>query len=254
MPVVETAPTLFKDILLILISITASAGITYCMTSSFRNKDKKDTQFFRDRDKEGNDARNLRSELREYFLINCKPIIDEFLKDYEQIIRKYVHLMNKDDSSISVYELRKDFDDYQTLIFRLPLVYKPLLLFVKNLSHKEYGNRFNNYFYIINHIQKLYTKFISLRIVNIHSSQILNWEEKEKQLLNMTHIIFQLNHFLAQSELILFNYKFDKDAFIFQKHIDILDKVVLETGLDNAKDFLFNREELEKILESLEMK
>ena len=70
----------------------------------------------------------------------------------------------------------------------------------------------------------------------------------------MTHIIFQLYHFLTQSELILFNYKFDKDAFIFQKHIDILDKVVLETGLDNAKDFLFNREELEKILESLEMK
>lgn len=202
-------------------------------------------------DKKDSNAKNLRAELREYFLTNIKPIIDGFIKDYEQIMRKYVHLMNKDDSEC---ELRKDFEDHRTLIFRLPLAYKPLLLFVKNLSHKGYENRFNNYFYIINHIQKLYTKFISLQIVHIHSSQTLNWEEKEKQLLNMTHIIFQLNHFLAQSELILFNYKFDRDDFIFQKHIDILDEVVLDTGVDNAKDFLFNREKLEKILESLEMK
>ena len=156
--------------------------------------------------------------------------------------------MNKDDSSISVYELRKDFDDYRTLIFRLPLVYKPLLLFVKNLSHKEYENRFSNYFYIINQIQKLYTNFISLQIVYIHSSQTLNWEEKEKQLLNMTHIIFQLNHFLAQSELILFNNKFDKDDAIFQESMDDLNNAVLDTGLDPNKKIVCSVEEFEKNL------
>jgi hypothetical protein len=51
---------------------------------------------------------------------------------------------------------------------------------------------------------------------------------------------------LSESELILFNNKFDKDDTIFQETIDELNKDILDTGLDNAKDFLFNREEMDK--------
>ena len=52
--------------------------------------------------------------------------------------------------------------------------------------------------------------------------------------------------FFTESELILFNNKFDKDDTIFQETIDELNKDILDTGLDNAKDFLFNREEMDK--------
>ena len=75
-----------KELMLVVVPILISFVVTRLFSDrdkkeaqSIRNRDKEEAQFFRNKDKEDNDARNLRAELREYFLTNCKPIIDEIV-------------------------------------------------------------------------------------------------------------------------------------------------------------------------------
>ena len=70
--------------------------------------------------------------------------------------------------------------------------------------------------------------------------------QKESLIKSLASLIIKIDLILEESELILFNNKFNKDRMIFQNYIDTLDKAVLDTGLDNAKDFLFNREKFKK--------
>ena len=219
----------------IIVSVLFSSVITYFMTSSFRNKDKKD-----------DNAKNFRAELREYFLTNCKPIINELLKGQEQNLKKRIFKQCATGEPM----VPEYFTDYIMLINKLFATFTPLISFVKNKSHRVYKNRFNNYFYIINYITILYKDFIFRQTMFAQVLPELNKYSFDKIMPLITYI----DYILAQSELILFNSDFDNDAFIFQNYIDTLDKAVLDTGLDNAEDFLFNREALEELLESCENK
>ena len=76
--------------------------------------------------------------------------------------------------------------------------------------------------------------------------------QKESLIKSLASLIIKIDLILEESELILFNNKFNKDRMIFQNYIDTLDKAILDTGLDNAKEFLFDRKDLKEIQESLE--
>ena len=242
-----------KELMLVLVPVFIPIAISFYVTRVFRNKDKEEAQSIRDRDKEDNDARNLRTELREYFLTNCKPTIDEIVDGKK--MKGYLHLKDKDDNSIDIETLKEIFENHRDLFFMLPKKIIPLSRFTSNISHKEYKRRFYSYQYIINHIKTSYIELIHLPIINIQTSYLLNKmssDQKDTQLIQINCLIIYIDCFLEESELILFNYKFDKDDAIFKKHMDVLDKAILDTGLANAKDFLFNREALEELLESLE--
>ncbi len=235
MEILEAILKYFTDNSATLINIMLPILISFFVTMFFRKKDKKD-----------NDARNLRAELREYFLTNCKPVIDDIVDDSNQKFRKYVYLidkndepLNKEDRTLSIIELQKYFKNHLTLTFKLPQKFTSLPEFAKNLSHKKYEKRFNNYFYIISHIAILYSELIYFQIMNPCG-------QKESLIKSLASLIIKIDLILEESELILFNNKFNKDRMIFQNYIDTLDKAVLDTGLDNAKDFLFNREKFKK--------
>ena len=236
MEIVEVPKALFetRDIILIFVPIIVSFMITLLL----RHWDKKD-----------NDARNLRAELREYFLTNCKPIINEIVKDQDQIYKKYVHL----DSSISVYELQKHFNDNLTLILKLIQKFVPLLVFTKNLSNREYEKRFINYFGMISHIQRLFVGLMHPQIMSFQDIKSKESSFNQKLISsNIAKLITIIDLILAESELVLFNYNFGKDISVFQEFINELDRVVLETRLDPDGKFIYNREAFEK--ELLKMK
>ena len=246
MEIVEAILKYFTDNSATLINIMLPILITFFITWFFRNKDKKD-----------NDARNLRAELREYFLTNCKPIIDEIVDDqnHNHKVRKYVYLKDEDNNPLSVIELQKHFKDQYSSILNIPHKFTSLRRFVSEISHKEYIKRFDNYYYLVQHISMLYHKLIFLQIMNskaLYESVTLDKKQKEALLFKIMHLITQIDFILSESELILFNYNFDNDEIIFQRYIDILNTCVLNTGLDPNKECIYNREEFEK--ELLKMK
>ena len=255
-----------KELILMLIPIAISFVVTMFFRSCdkkdnqlIRERDKKEAQSIRDRDKEDNDARNLRAELREYFLTNCKPIIDEIVKEAYHKRTKYIDLidkndepLNKKDGALSIIELQKYFIYQLNLVSEMQTKVIPLLTFIEKTSHKEYEQRFNNYYYISQHILMLYDELIKPQILDskaLYESTTLNQKEKEKALRVIVVLIDNIDFILAESELTLFNHRFDNDKIIFQKHIKILDDCVLKTGLDNTKDFLFDREKFEQKLQ-----
>ena len=238
-----------KELLLILIPIAISSVIA----NFFRNKDKEEAQSIRDRDKEDTDARNLRAELREYFLTNIKPTIDEIVDI--QNFKEYAHLEDKDGNPIDIKTLEKNCLNRLKLITKLQKTSMPLVNFATNISHKEYKKRFFNYQYIVGYILKLYQNLIYPQIINIQESflsQKISSEKKTELIICIGTYIVNVECFLEEVELMLFNYNFDNDDSVFKKHMDVLDKAILNTKLDNAKDFLFNREELEKSLKLFE--
>ena len=251
-----------KELLLILIPIAISSVIA----NFFRKKDKEEAQSIRDRDKEDNDARNLRAELREYFLTNCKPIIDEIVDDTidDQCKKKgdneYFELTQPEDENSEPLELSKlhdYFEYYSEHIFNLTQIFSSLITVVGNIPHTQYEKRFSNYKYMIDHITKLYKKLLypkTTKLKTLYFSQKLTQEQKIDQTTKIGNLVDLVDCFFTGLELLLFNRDFDNDKIIFQNYIDTLDKAVLDTGLDNAEDFLFNREALEELLESCENK
>ena len=232
MEILEAILKYFTDNSATLINIMLPILITFFITWFFRNKDKKD-----------NNARNIRAELREYFLTNCKPVINEILEDQNQTYRKHIYLIDKHNEL-----LNKDNDFMPKLLQSL----LPLIAFTKNLSNKEYEKRFHNYYYMTYHILTLYGELIKPHIMNfqvIHASKKVSSDQKDSLLIKIIALTTHVDCILAESELILFNYNFDNDDAIFQKYIDGLNKAILDTGLDNAKDFLCNREELEQFID-----
>ena len=243
-----------KELMLVVVPILISFVVTRLFSDrdkkeaqSIRNRDKEEAQFFRNKDKEDNDARNLRTELREYFLINCKPIIDEIIEDSNQKYEKYVSLKDKE-----VETLEEIFKNHLVLIYKLSQKFTPLQSFVQKDSYREYAHRFDNYSYIIKYIIILYTYLIHPQMENLHS-QSLNMKQK-KLFSQISNLITIIDLIFLESELILFNYKFDDDGSIFDKQTCFLDEAILETGLDNAEDFLFDKEKIDRILKSLENK
>ena len=231
MEIVETPKALFetRELILILIPIAISFVIT---------------RFFRNKDKEDNDTRNLRAELREYFLTNIKPIIDEIIKANDQKLKSYIH--SEDSNSTTIIKLKEYFKIQKVLIFELPRKFIPLLNFAVDISHKKYEKRFENYYYNISHILILYNKFIGPQILSLDSTLPKQLEDARNLIEKIDSLIACITFILTESELILFNYNFDNDKVIFQKYANDLNDFILDTGLDNAKDFLFDREKLEK--------
>ena len=239
-----------KELLLILIPIAISSVIA----NFFRNKDKEEAQSIRDRDKEDTDARNLRAELREYFLTNCKPIINEKVKGLYQKRTKYVNLVNKKYTPKDMEKLQEHFICQLDLVYEIHAKFVLLPVFIKNISHKKYIKRFYSYVYIVQHILMLYDELISPQIMDskvLYESETLNQKQKLEVLHFIIDLIQYIDLILAESELTLFNHNFDKDEIIFQNHMDFLDKAVLDTGLDPSEQFRCSREELEKILKSI---
>ena len=233
MEIVETPKALFetKDLILIFVPIIVSSVITYFMTSSFRNKDKKD-----------DDVRNIRAELREYFLTNCKPIIDELLKDQDQQLKKNIFQQCATGEPM----VPEYFTDHIMLISKLLTTFTPLISFVKNKSRKIYIKRFKNYFYVIHYITTLYKNFIFRQVMFTHVLPKLDKYSFDKILPLITYI----DYILAQSELILFNSDFDDDDSVFEKYIFDLNNAVLNTRLDDAKDFLCDKDLSKQYLKS----
>ena len=228
MEILEAILKYFTDNSATLINIMLPILITFFITWFFRNKDKED-----------NDARNLRAELREYFLTNCKPIIDSMVDDTIDDQGKNIVRKGKKGRYFELKELHDYFEYYSEHIFNLTQVLSSLINFLGNISHKKYEKRFLSYKYMIDCITKLYAELLHPKTKD---SQKLS----DEQLKKINKLTDSIDLFFTESELMLFNYNFDNDDAIFQETIDELNKDILDTGLDNAKDFLFNREEMEK--------
>ena len=248
MEIIETPKALFetKELILMLIPI----AISFVVTMFFRNKDKEEAQSIRDRDKKDNDARNLRAELREYFLTNCKPIIDEIVSNQEQKIRKLVHLRDTTSSPLDINTLQKLFKDHYSLTFDLTQKFVPLTNFANKISHKEYNTRFKKYFYIIDHLRIICNELVYPNILKeqkLYNSQESNLVQENLPVM-ITKLMVYIDFILAESELILFNHRFDDDEIIFQNHMDILNNCVLDTGFDPSEQFRCSREKMEQFI------
>ena len=235
MEIVEAILKYFTDNSATLINIMLPILITFFVTMFFRKKDKKD-----------NDARNLRAELREYFLTNCKPIIDEIVRANDQKFESYFRPTGENSKTIK--NLQELFKTQKTLVFELPRKFILILGFVKNISHEEYKKRFENFYYMIYHITLLYNQFIGSQILSLDSTPPKQPEELNKLIQKIDNLIFYITLILAQSELMLFNYNFDKDDAIFQESMDELNNAILDTGLDNAEEFLCDKEKMKQFI------
>ena len=224
-----------KELLLIFVPILVSFMITLLL----RHWDKKD-----------NNARNIRAELREYFLTNIKPLLDEIVKETYQKRTKYIDLASTTHTPKDIEKLQEYFIYQLNLVREIHVKVIPLLTFTENISHKIYIKRFKIYIYITQHMLKLYDKLISPQILDskeLYESVTLNQKQKQDLLHVIVILIDNIDFILAESELTLFNFYFDKDDIVFEKHIEILNECVLNTGLDPNKKIMCSIEEFEKI-------
>ena len=240
MEIVEAILKYFTDNSATLINIMLPILITFFVTMFFRKKDKKD-----------NDARNLRAELREYFLTNIKPTINEIVKDQDQTYKKYVNLVDKKYAPRDIKKLQECFKHQFDLVCKMHEIVIPLFTFTEKTAHKEYEKRFKNYYNISIYIQILYEKLIFPQIMDskvLYESKTLNQQQKKDLLHLIVNLIKNIDFILAESELTLFNHNFENDKINFEKQIEILNACVLNTGLDPNKKIVCSVEEFEKNL------
>ncbi|MGL4561165.1 MAG: hypothetical protein ACRCV0_02595 [Brevinema sp.] len=191
------------------------------------------------------DAHKLRSELREYFIVNIKPIISSILENQTNEYNIYVNQVDENNNKISddkTIKYPNKINQFSKLIYTM----QPMSNYSLLIKHELYWFRFQRYINLLKHCHELYNNYLENIKDPCHSKQIDEWFKQIDEWFKQ--IDEQIDITLVNLELILFISNFEDDKKEFELFAEQLNKIIMASGLFNEES-LFNLEYLEFKLE-----
>lgn len=180
-------------------------------------------------------AKDLRDELREYFLTNCTPFITTVTKDIAYKYKIYVKRVDENDNPGSDDHIKSYYFEHCTNVRTLYNSIAPLTSYCFHIRHKAYWLRFALYGALLGHCLKLYTD--SLHRYLAYPAQPP--PDPKERITKVCDVLVYIDELLRQLEFALFINEFDDDKSLFHIIVEELNQTIREAEVFSAEE-LFN--------------